>query len=536
MHDLPDLNKEHANLLRAAVKGRLSRRDVLQRGIALGLSAPALAGLMINYRGGTALAQDAAAVPEMTDSAAMKGKSVNMTILGIGGWPPSALGVGLATDLFKPYANATLGYDVNFSFEESPFDQLFQKAAASLSTKSDQYNIIISDSQWLGALAEPGWIVQLNGIIDQNPELNIEFEETAQKGYRIYPDGSDKLWGFPQEGDTIALFVRQDLFSAQAERDAYKAANGGEDLPQTFEDWEKVDIDQFERICIHFHRPDQGLAATSLQFSKVYDFISCYTYPFMFSTGGDIWTGDVGNYAVEGVLDTDVNAAGLARAKDFLKYGPEGMTNYGIAEEVDAFTAGKLATCWQWSALGFSMLNIDTTDPTKPADASKPVTRDMAIIVPPPGFKQADGSLKRIYTLGGQPWVINAFNNPDQMRVAVDFMKWWYAPDTQAEFARRGGNPADKATLNSPDFDTIQPHFRAYRYMLQGNSRDFWHDPNYAEMLAAQQEAFNAYMSDIVTDPMQALKYSACKQQQILYDGERTSVEASGVCADITLG
>ncbi len=34
--------------------------------------------------------------------------------------------------------------------------------------------------------------------------------------------------------------------SDQAERDAYMAANDGEDLPQTFEEWEEVDIDRYE--------------------------------------------------------------------------------------------------------------------------------------------------------------------------------------------------------------------------------------------------------------------------------------------------
>ena len=48
---------------------------------------------------------------------------------------------------------------VKFTFEEAPFETLFQKAAASLATRSDDYNIIVSDSQWLGALVEPGWIV-----------------------------------------------------------------------------------------------------------------------------------------------------------------------------------------------------------------------------------------------------------------------------------------------------------------------------------------------------------------------------------------
>ena len=536
MQRWPKFSEEQSQLVRDAVAGRLSRRELIQRGIQLGFAAPVLAWMMTQYPGGIASAQENQPLPDITASEDMAGKTIDMTILGIGGWPPSELGVGLATEMFKPYANETLGYDVNFSFEESPFDQLFQKAAASLSTGAAEYNIIISDSQWLGALAEPGWIVQLNSIIEAYPELDIEFEPTAEQGYRIYPDGSDKLWGFPQEGDTIALYVRQDLFSDQSERDAYMAANDGEDLPQTFEDWMEVDVDRYERIATFFHRPDDGLAGTSLQFSKVYDYISCYTYPFMFSTGGDIWTGDVGSYVVEGVLDSDVNAAALARAKDFLKVGPEGMVNYGIGEEVDAFTAGKLATCQQWAAVGFSMLNIDSTDPTKKADETRPIDRNMAIIVPPPGFKQEDGSLKRIYTLGGQPWVINSFNNADQMRVAIDFLVWWYQPETQKVFTERGGNPADVASLNSPGFDDLQPQLRAYRYMMQGNSRDFWHDPNYSEMLAAQQEAFSSYMTDIVTDPMQALKYAACKQQEILFDGGRTDVEPSDSCFDVTLG
>ena len=120
------------------------------RGMALGLSASALAGLISAYKPAVAAAQDSP----------LAGKTIDMTILGIAGWPPSRLGVDMANELFKPFAKETYGYDVNFSFEEAPFESLFQKAATSLQSGSAQYNIIISDSQWLGALAEPGWIVR----------------------------------------------------------------------------------------------------------------------------------------------------------------------------------------------------------------------------------------------------------------------------------------------------------------------------------------------------------------------------------------
>ena len=42
--------------------------------------------------------------------------------------------------------------------------------------------------------------------------------------------------------------------------------------------------------------------------------------------------------------------------------------------------------------------------------------------------------------------MINAFNDPEHMQVAVDFMKWWYLPETQREYLMRGGLPCDKAT------------------------------------------------------------------------------------------
>ena len=520
-----DLSHEHAKLLRSAISGGMSRRQLMVRGMALGLSATAMAGVLTAWQPASAAAQDSP----------LKGKSVDMTILGIAGWPPSTLGVDMANELFKPFAKETYGYDVNFSFEEAPFESLFQKAATSLQSGSAQYNIIISDSQWLGALAEPGWIVRLNDIIAANPELDIKFEDAAQVGYRIYPDGTDNLYGFPQEGDTIALFVRTDLMSDQAERDAYTAANDGEDLPQSYDEWLEVDMEQYGRICKHFTRPDDNLYGTALQWSKVYDFVSCYAYPFMWSEGGQTWDPATGQ--VEGILNSDVNIKGLEWNKQFLQYAPPGATNYGIAEEVDVFTAGQVATCLQWSALGPQMMNMKAGGaPGEAADDTRPVKPDMVMITPPPGFKQEDGSLNRVYTLGGQPWVLNAFNDEDHQQVAIDFMKFWYLPETQLEFAKRGGNPTVVEVLENPDFDDMQPQFKAFKYMIRENrSQDFWHDPNYAEMLAVQQEAWNGFLTDVVPDAKLAMDYTACKQQEILYDAGRSDIEPSEACADISI-
>lgn len=449
----------------------------------------------------------------------LKGQKIEMAIVGIGGWLPSRLGVDMSP-LFAEYAKKNYGYDVTFTFQEAPFSALFQKAAASLATKSQEYNLIVSDSQWLGAFAEPGWIVKLNDVIKENPELNIEwYDKVVVDTYMTYPDGTDQLWGLPQEGDVIVLFVRKDLFSDPKEMAAFKAKYSM-DLPQTFEDWEKVTMPDFEKMAEFFTRPDKSIWGTAMQYQKEYDFMTMYLYPFMFSMGGDIW--DPKEAKIYGIINSDVNAKAMEWNKKMLQYMPPGALNYGIAEEVDAFTQNKVATAFQWAAVGLAMITKDN--------------KDKVMVVPPPGFKQADGTIKRVYSVGGQPWVINKFNDEAHMRVAIDFLKWWYLPETQLEFAKRGGNPTVKATLNSPGFEDIQPWFRAFKYMLTTeHARDFWHDPKYSELLSTQQEGWTAFAAGQVNDAKNTLEWIACQQQKILFDAGRSKIAPPDSCNSVQL-
>ena len=303
-----------------------------------------------------------------------------MTILGIAGWPPSRLGVDMANELFKPYAKETYGYDVNFSFEEAPFESLFQKAATSLQSGSDQYNIIISDSQWLGALAEPGWIVRLNDIIAENPELDIQFEEAAAIGYRIYPDGSDNIYGFPQEGDTIALFVRQDLMSDQAERDAYMAANDGEDLPQTYDEWLEGRHRPLRAHLPALHAAGRQPLRHGVPVVEGLRLRLLLRLPVhVLQRRRGLGSGDRSGRRHRSTPRSTSPAWSTTSVSSSTPLPVP--TNYGIAEEVDVFTAGTIATCWQWAALGPQMLNqIAGGEPGEVADEAKPVTPDMVLI------------------------------------------------------------------------------------------------------------------------------------------------------------
>lgn len=482
----------------------IPRRTLLKGSAALGLSGLVSAPFINKLRA--------------QEQHPLAGQSIEMNILGIAGWLPSSLGVQMSP-LFAAYAKEQYGYDVSFAFAEAPFSDLFQKAATSLATRSQEYNIIISDSQWLGALAQPGWILKLNDIIAANQTLQLEwYSQTVVDTYMTYPDGSMDIWGLPQEGDTIALFVRKDLLDDPNEQEAFTAKYNAK-LPTTFEEFENLTMTEFEKVAEFFTRPDQQLWGTAMQNSRVYDFCTCYLYPFMWSQGGEVWDPATGQ--VEGILNSEINAKALQQMKDWLKYQPPGAVNYGIAEEIDVFTQGRVFSAFQWAAVGLAMITDEN--------------RSKVMVVPPPKHGEGDAA-KRIYTMGGQPWVINAFNDETKMRVAIDFMNWWYLPETTLEFTRRGGNPTDKATLSSPDFDAINPWNRAYKHMLEpGRSRDFWHHPKYAEMLSLQQEGFSSFMTGQSTDAAGVLAYIACGQQQILNDAGTAATAPTDACSSTSL-
>ena len=56
--------------------------------------------------------------------------------------------------------------------------------------------------------------------------------------------------------------------------------------------------------------------------------------------------------------------------KHWLKYQPPGALNYGIAENIDVFTQDKVATGFQWAAVGLAMIT--------------PENKDKVMVVPPP--------------------------------------------------------------------------------------------------------------------------------------------------------
>ena len=494
---------------------RLSRRHLL-KGLALTAGAGLLAACAPQAAAPVAApAAGATAAPAAAPAAAgnplagtqgdeMKGKKLELSFAVVAGWPPSAAPAKLFPK-FAAFVKQKYGYEVTARSTEAGFGALFQKIAPTLSAKSAEYNIMISDSQWLGALSEPGWIVKADDVFALVPELDIKpYSSLVKNTYQVYPDGSGTRWGFPQMPDTQGLFVRKDMLEDPKEQEAYKKANGKE-LPKTYDELEKLTIQEWEPIFKHFHRPADAkpLGGTAIMQSKEYDFFSCAFHPYVYATGGDIWDPKSGD--VIGVLNTDANAKQLEYFKSLQQYQLSGSQNYGIGEMIDLFTKGQVFSAFQWLAVGLAM----TSD----------IVKDKTIAVPHPKFKFPDGTTKVIGAMGGQPWVINKFNDDDHMRACVDFLKWWYTDETQADFLKEGGLPWSEKGVNAPGFEESTYYAKAFKAMLgEGNSRDFWHLPEYANLLAIQQEAYSGYASGQYKDAKSVLDSIAVKQQTALLE------------------
>jgi multiple sugar transport system substrate-binding protein len=507
-----------------APKGRFSRRQFLQ-GFAAASAGLATTSLLAACGpaapAGPAASDSPAANPLLgTQGDEMRGKTLELSLAVIAGWPPSQAPIEMFP-LFAAMAQERYGYTVTVRKTEAPFAQLFQRVAPTLAARSQEFNLIVSDSQWLGALAEPGWIVRADDVYALNPELDIEvYSSLVRETYQIYPDGSDQRWGFPQMPDTQGIFMRKDMLEDPEEQAAFEAQYGYP-LPTTYEEFLPLTMQEYEDIFEFFTRPDEDLYGLAAQYSKEYDFFSCAYHPFVYATGGDIWDPATGN--VVGMLNTDANAAQLEYFVSLMKYQPPGAANFGIAEMIDLFTQGRVFAALNWLAVGLAMI--------------PPEMEDKAIALPHPKFIFPNGQPDVIGAMGGQPWVINSFNDADHMRVCVDFLKWWYTDEAQAVFINEnGGLPWSKEGVEAEGFEELNAYSRAFKYMLgEGKSRDFWHLPEYAELLAIQQEAYSAYASGQVSDPKRVLDYIAARQQQLLFENGRTETPVPAELQGITL-
>lgn len=430
------------------------------------------------------------------------------------------------TRFMQDYANKTYksptGNNVKLEIDFIPWGSFYDRVAASMTSGEKKYQLVVSDSQWIGTFIEGGQFMKLNKYIDADPELQgilKDVHPALTESYGTYPYKSDNIYGFPQMPDTKVTFYRKDLFCDDGEQAAFKAKYS-KTLPCTYEDWESVDWDTWGNIGEFFRRdagsklgsgttPD-NFYGIAYQAGKTYDFSSGQALAFVWQNGGSIWDESTQpNAQAVGVVNSAAAVKGIAKYVDLLKYSPPVAKTgqMGIFAINNLYSQGKIAAIVNWNAVSATSL-----------DPKSSTVADKTAVALPPGT-MLNGELVRWDVMGGQPFVLTTWNSDEIIEESLNVVKWWLSEDTQLNFAKSGGSSALQSVMAKAEYNDIKPWNRAHKEVLKWQ-KDFWHVPEFFELLTQQQEEFDKAITGQIS-AKEAMDSIASFQQELLTEAGR---------------
>jgi multiple sugar transport system substrate-binding protein len=345
---------------------------------------------------------------------------------------------------------------VKITVETTPWSDFQTKAFAEFNAHGDAYDMVVGDSQWLGAGATAGHYVDLTQFFNDNKVGDLMAPATI-KYYAEYPGNSGKYWAIPLEGDAVGWAYRKDWFTDPTEMANFKAKYGYDlGVPK--------DLKALRDIAEFFYRPDQKRYGVAIYTDNSYDAMAMGFENSLFSYGGE-W-GDYGTYDVEGHVNGPKAVEALDAYKELYSFAPPGWAKTFYVEDNQAITEGLAAMSMNFFAFLPSLLNEQTN----------PHAKDTGFFANPPG-PYGD----QFAALGGQG--ISVVSYSSKQEESLKFLKWFISDKVQQEWADLGGYTCSAAVLKSDAFRNKTPYNEAF-YQTMFKVKDFWAVPEYADLLS----------------------------------------------------
>ena len=345
---------------------------------------------------------------------------------------------------------------VTVTVETTPWSDFQTKAFAEFNAQGDAYDMVVGDSQWLGAGSTAGHYVDLTQFFEENGVAEKMAPATVAS-YAEYPKGSGKYWAVPAEGDATGWAYRKDWFEDPAEKEAFQAKYGYElAVPETWE--------QMRDIAEFFHRPDEGRYGVAIYTDNSYDALVMGYENALFSFGGEL--GDYSTYEVEGIVNSPEAVAALEAYRELYQFTPPNWGKSFFLENNQAITEGLVAMSMNYFAFFPALAN----------PATNPHAENTGFFANPAG----PGG-ERFAALGGQG--ISVVSYSDQQEESLKFLEWFIRDDVQERWAALGGYSAHAKTLESEEFRNATPYNEAF-YQSMFMVKDLCATPEYAELLS----------------------------------------------------
>jgi multiple sugar transport system substrate-binding protein len=366
-------------------------------------------------------------------------------------------------ELVKDYEKSS---GVTVKVETTPWPDFQTKAFREFAARGDAYDMVVGDSQWLGAGSTGGHYVELTDFFKKHGVDKSMAPATVQS-YAEYPKGGAKYWAIPLEGDATGWSYRKDWFEDPKEKAAFKKKYGYDlAVPNTWA--------QMRDIAEFFHRPGEKRYGIAIYTDNSYDALVMGYENVLFGYGGEL--GDYKTYQVKGIINGKTAVDALNFYKELYKYTPPGWGKVFFMENNQAITEGLAAMSMNYFAFFPALTNPATNKHAK-------VTGYFANPKGPSGARFA--------ALGGQG--ISIIKYSKKQAEATKFLEWFIRDDVQQKWAELGGYTCNAKVLKSEKFRKATPYNEAF-YQTMFMVKDFWAVPEYAELLDSMNKRLHPFV------------------------------------------
>ncbi len=467
-------------LMREVAEGRLSRRDLLRRGAALGLSA-SLMGTMLDVQGAGAQGTPSPAgaqpvgysivVPKglRTD---LKGKQV--TFVGSSEGP----GVPFEEAALKKFMDATGIQVKRISGAESTTDRL-RFYLQIFSSQASDIDACMIDVIWPGVM-EPHAVDLADVLKAENADFFKRIVENNTSG--------GMLIGVPWYTDAGILYYRTDLLQKY----------GFSNPPTT---WDELET-QAKKIIAGEKASDPTFTGFVWQ-GAAYEGLTCDGLEWQYSNGG----GTIVDQDAKVTVDNDQAIAAFDRAKGWVNtISPQGVTAYQEEDARGVWQGGKSAFMRNWPyaySLGQAKDSL--------------ILNKFDVTGLPKGSGEGASSAA---CLGGWQLMVSKYSKSQD--AAKELVKYLASPELQKAYAiERSLLPTISTVYNDADVIAANPYYKKLLPIFQGGAvarpstacKDL-----YPDVSTAYFTALNQIITGQAGDTKSAVKDLASKIQDILQD------------------
>lgn len=333
--------------------------------------------------------------------------------------------VGLERPSYKAAQELTPQFEketgIHVKWIDYPYESTLKVETLNFVSRSQQFDVIITDVVWPVTFAAPGWVVPIEHFLN-DPKLadpDIDLQDFFPVWRRAFTVGG-KLTGLPFDSYAGLLYYNKAMLKKY----------GFDGPPKT---WKELYTQYMPKI----YDPDKGIYAYALQSRKGETQTADSFARFLWPWGGSFLNIDQKKVTVS----SPKSVAGIEFRQKLMKYMPKGIVADDHAQVVALMAQGKAAMITEWSAF------YPTLKQSKIGD-------DLGVALEP------KGPAGRYAAFGGFAYMVSAQVPKDRQNASWLFIQWLTSKEMAKPLIEHGAVVAHKSADTDPAIQKKYPYLK----------------------------------------------------------------------------